>query len=227
MAVICGLSGVLAAAAWLIGYSLRTRARYAASLEVRARDLERERDARGARAVAEERVRIARDLHDLVSHNVAVMVVQAEAADVVWESDPGRAREALRAVTETGRAAMAELLAMLHAMRVGDDGDEPARTAQAGLEALPRTVDQVRAGGQRVELAIEGDLAAVPAPVGGSLLRVVQEGLTNVLRHSAAETAWVTVRATPTAVEATAPARRTVAGQASCRRTISAIQVGA
>ncbi|MFA4927346.1 MAG: sensor histidine kinase [Patulibacter sp.] len=191
--VMAGLSGLIAAAAWLVGFSLRTRAQYAASLEARARDLERERDARGARAVAEERVRIARDLHDLVSHNVAVMVVQAEAADVVWDADPIRAREALRAVSETGRSAMGELRAMLHAMRVGDDG-EPERRAQQGLDALPRIVEQVRASGQRVELTVEGDLTAAPATVGGSLLRVAQEGLTNVLRHAAAETAWVAVR---------------------------------
>lgn len=191
--VVSGLSALIAAAAWLVGYSLRTRAQHAAALEARARDLERERDARSARAVADERVRIARDLHDLVSHNVAVMVVQAEAADVVWEADPVRAREALRAVSETGRAAMGELRAMLHAMRVGDDG-EPERRAQQGLDALPRIVEQVRAGGQRIELTIEGDLTAVPATVGGSLLRVAQEALTNVLRHAAAETAWVAVR---------------------------------
>lgn len=193
--VTAGFSGLLAASAWLVGYSLRTRAQHAASLEARALDLERERDARGARAVADERVRIARDLHDLVSHNVAVMVVQAEAADVVWDADPSRAREALRAVSETGRAAMAELRTMLHAMRVGDDGGgEPERRAQRSLDGLPRVVEQVRASGQRVELTIEGDLTAVPATVGGSLLRVAQEALTNVLRHAAAETAWVAVR---------------------------------
>lgn len=192
--VMSGLSALIAAAAWLVGYSLRTRAQHAAALEARARDLERERDARSARAVADERVRIARDLHDLVSHNVAVMVVQAEAADVVWDADPARAREALRAVSETGRAAMGELRAMLHAMRVGDDGGEPERRAQQSLDALPRIVEQVRAGGQRIELTIEGDLTTVPATVGGSLLRVAQEALTNVLRHAAAETAWVAVR---------------------------------
>lgn len=194
--VMAGFSGLIAAAAWLVGYSLRTRAQHAAALEARARDLERERDARSARAVADERVRIARDLHDLVSHNVAVMVVQAEAADVVWDSDPSRSREALRAVSETGRAAMAELRTMLHAMRVGDGGDEPERRAQQSLDALPRVVEQVRASGQRVELTIEGDLSAVPATVGGALLRVAQEALTNVLRHAAAETAWVLVRVT-------------------------------
>ncbi len=203
VAVVGGLSLLIASAAWLVGYSLRTREQHARALEARARDLERERDARGARAVAEERVRIARDLHDLVSHNVAVMVVQAEAADVVWERDPDRAREALRAVSETGRAAMVELRTMLHAMRVGDGGDEPERRAQEGLDSLPRIVDQVRAGGQRVELTLEGDLGAVPATAAGSLLRVAQEGLTNVLRHASAETAWVAVRVTDDAVAVT------------------------
>lgn len=196
IAVLVAFSTLIVVAAWLVGYTLQSRAQYAAALEARARHLERERDARSARAVADERVRIARDLHDLVSHNVAVMVVQAEAADVVWDQDRERARSAVRAVSETGRSAMGELRAMLHAMRLGRDGDEPDRRAQEGLDALPRVVEQVRASGQRVELALDGDLAAVPATVGGSLLRIVQEALTNVLRHAAAAHARVAVSVT-------------------------------
>ncbi|MBF6620918.1 MAG: sensor histidine kinase [Patulibacter sp.] len=202
VAAMLGLSGLVAALAWLIGYSLRTRAQYAESLEARARDLERERDERSARAIVEERVRIARDLHDLVSHNVAVMVVQAEAADAVWDVDSERARSAVGAVAETGRSAMGELRAMLHAMRVGD-GAEPGLQAQQGLAALPRVVEQLEVAGQPTTVTVHGDLGAIPAPIDGSLLRIVQEALTNVLRHAAAASAHVMVRVDDDAVAVT------------------------
>lgn len=200
--VMSGVSGLIAAAAWLVGYSLRTRAQHAASLEARTRDLERERDERSARAIVEERVRIARDLHDLVSHNVAVMVVQAEGAAAVWDSDRERARGAVHAVAETGRAAMGELRTMLQAMRLGDAG-EASLSAQQGLAALPRLVEQLEAAGQPTTVTVDGDLTAIPAPVDGSLLRIAQEALTNVLRHASAGSAHVTVRVDETEIALT------------------------
>jgi signal transduction histidine kinase len=181
------LPGTAVLASWLIGYALFVRGRYAQALLDRARTLERERDTEAARAVAEERTRIARELHDVVSHNVSVMLVQASAADAVWEHDPARAREAVRAVQDTGRAAMGELRSMLRAMRSGDDEAAGAeRRAQEGLERLPALVEQVRATGLDARLAVHGDVAAVDSVVGVSLLRVAQEALTNALRHAEA-----------------------------------------
>lgn len=188
------MPAVSVVAAWLIGYALLVRRQYADALIERARRLEHERDVEADRAVAEERTRIARDLHDLVSHNVAVMVVQAGAADAIWDADPARAREALRAVEETGRSAMGELRVMLQAMRGRDDEVAGAeRQAQPGLVRLPAVLEQVRTAGIAVGLAVEGELDAVPPVVDLSLLRVVQEAITNVLRHARASAVEVSV----------------------------------
>ncbi|MGX6449489.1 sensor histidine kinase, partial [Patulibacter sp. S7RM1-6] len=187
--------GVTVLAAWLVGYALHVRGRYAEALLDRARTLEREREVEAARAVAEERARIARELHDVVSHNVAVMVVQASAADAVWEADPARAREAVRAVEVTGRTAMGELRSMLAAMRGREDEAAGAeRRATEGLVHLPAVVDRLRAAGVDARLEVEGDLGVLPPTVDVSLLRIAQEALTNVLRHAHATTATVAVR---------------------------------
>jgi signal transduction histidine kinase len=192
------LPGTAVLASWLIGYALFVRGRYAQALVDRARTLERERDTEAARAVAEERTRIARELHDVVSHNVSVMLVQASAADAVWEHDPARAREAVRAVQDTGRAAMGELRSMLRAMRGGDDEAEGAeRRAQEGLDRLPALVEQVRATGLDARLAVHGDLSGVDPAFGVSLLRVAQEALTNALRHAGARRVDVTLHVGP------------------------------
>lgn len=194
--VVLGVSmpAVSVVAAWLIGYALLVRRQYADALLERARQLEHERDIEADRAVAEERTRIARDLHDLVSHNVAVMVVQAAAADAVWDADPARAREALRAVEETGRSAMGELRVMLQTMRGRDDEAEGAeRQAQAGLARLPAVLEQVRAAGLGARLEVAGELGTIPPLVDLSLLRVAQEAITNVLRHASASAVEVAV----------------------------------
>lgn len=194
LALALALPGMASIAAWLVGYSLHTRRRYSDALLERALWLERERDAQSARAVAEERTRIARELHDVVSHNVAVMVVQASAADAVWETAPDRARNALRAVEETGRSAMHELRTMLQAMRGEDDEAAGAqRRAQQGLGRLGELVEHVRAAGLDVQLDVSGDLSRLGHAVDVSLLRVAQEALTNVLRHARATHAEVRV----------------------------------
>ncbi|WP_157251866.1 sensor histidine kinase [Patulibacter americanus] len=195
------LPGTAVLASWLIGYALFVRGRYAQALVDRARTLERERDTEAARAVAEERTRIARELHDVVSHNVSVMLVQASAADAVWEHDPARAREAVRAVQDTGRAAMGELRSMLRAMRGGDDEAAGAeRRAQESLDRLPALVEQVRATGLDARLAVHGDVSGVDPAVGVSLLRVAQEALTNALRHADARRVDVALDVGPDAV---------------------------
>ena len=128
------------AIAWVIGDNVRTRRAYLAELEARAARLEREREEKADRAVVEERARIARELHDVIAHNVSVMVVQAAAGEDVFDEDPGKARESLAAVASTGRAALTELRRLLGVIRAEDDRGEPAYTPQPGIEYLDELV---------------------------------------------------------------------------------------
>jgi signal transduction histidine kinase len=175
--------------AWLIGDSVGTRRRYVDALEERAERLERERAAEAARAVAEEQARIARELHDVIAHNVSVMVVQAAAANDVFVTRPDRAREALRAIERTGRSALDELRRLLG----GGPGDAPY-APQPGIEDLDGLFERVRAAGLRVVVAVEGEQRALPPAVELSAYRVVQEALTNTLKHAHATQADVRVR---------------------------------
>jgi signal transduction histidine kinase len=152
----------------------------------RARELEREERARSSAAA--ERARIARELHDVVTHNVSVMVVQAAAGNDVFESHPDRARDALRAVEDTGRRALGELRRLLD-VEAGD-GTLP----QPGLGRLDELVGQVRSAGLAVELHVEGTAFPLPEGVDLSAYRIVQEALTNTLRHAQASHATVHVR---------------------------------
>jgi signal transduction histidine kinase len=176
--------------AWLIGDSLRTRRSYVQALEERAERLEREREAEARRAVAEEQARIARELHDVVAHNVSVMVVQAAAANDVFETRPERAREAIRAIEATGRGALVELRRLLGSVRGGDAEYAP----QPGLDRIDELVDAVRAAGLEVELRIDGEQRPLPVAVELSAYRVVQEALTNVLKHARATRAEIALR---------------------------------
>jgi signal transduction histidine kinase len=178
-------------AAWVLGDNLRTRRAYYAALEERAARLERERDEQSQRAVAEEQARIARELHDVLAHNVSVMVVQAAAAGDVFDSHPARAREALRSIEQTGRAALQELRRLLGAVRTVDD--DPL-APQPGLKRLPELVDQVRRAGLEVELSVEGEQRPLASGVDLSAYRVVQEALTNTIKHAHASSADVRVR---------------------------------
>jgi signal transduction histidine kinase len=176
--------------AWLVGDSVRARRSYVGALEERADRLEREREAEAARAVAEEQARIGRELHDVIAHSVSVMVVQAAAADDVFDSRPDRAREALRNIERTGRGALEELRRVLGGVR-----GEPASFApQPGLGELDRLLDQVRAAGLRVVLSVEGAPRPVPQAVDLSAYRIVQEALTNTLKHAGAHQADVLIR---------------------------------
>jgi signal transduction histidine kinase len=180
------------AAAWLLGDNLRTRRAYLREVEDRAERLEREREADARRAAGEEQARIARELHDIITHNVSVMTVQAAAAGDVFETQPGRAREALDSIESSGREALTELRRLLGAVRTDDAPSE--LTPQPGLSRLDDLVEQVRAAGLDVELSIEGDPRELPVGVDLSAYRIVQEALTNVLRHASATNAVVTVR---------------------------------
>jgi signal transduction histidine kinase len=150
---------------------------------VRTRGDRRRGEAR--RAVAEERVRIARELHDVVAHNVSLMVVQAVAAHDVFDARPDQSREALGAIEASGRAALAELRRLLGTVRpdAAPDGHDP----QPGLAQLEALVASVRAAGLEVALRYEGEVVATSAGVDLSAYRIVQEALTNALRHARAE----------------------------------------
>jgi signal transduction histidine kinase len=190
---------VYSAAAWILGDNLRTRRAYLNELEARAARLEREREEEARRAVAEEQARIAREFHDVIAHSVAVMVVQAAAADDVFETNPARSREAIRAVTATGRQALEELRRLLAAVRPESPGDAP-QAPQPTLARLDDLVAQVRTTGLAVELVIAGEQRPLPAGIELTAYRIVQEALTNTLKHAHATRAVVTISSTPTAV---------------------------
>jgi len=190
------------AIAWVIGDNLRTRRAYLSELKARAARLEREREEKAERAVAEERARIARELHDVIAHNVSVMVVQAAAGEEVFDEDPERARESLSAVASTGRAALTELRRLLGVIRAeGDRGKEPAFAPQPGIEYVSELVRQVNDAGLPVELSVIGEPRALPEGVGLCAYRIVQEALTNTLKHADASGARVNVRYAADALE--------------------------
>ena len=173
--------------AWLLGDSLGTGRRYVHALEERAERLERERQAEARRAAAEEQARIARELHDVIAHSVSVMVVQAAAANDVFDAHPEQARGALQSIETAGREALAELRALLGVVRE-DYAPQP------GLARLDELVDRVRSAGLSVAVTIEGEPRPLPVGIELSAYRVVQEALTNTLKHAAASRADVELR---------------------------------
>jgi signal transduction histidine kinase len=185
---------ILFAAGWVAGDSIRTRRAYFAELEEKADRLEREREANVQRAAAEEQARISRELHDVIAHNVSVMTVQAAAARDVFEREPERAREALGSIESTGRAALTELRRLLGSIRTGDG---PDLTPQPGLDRLDDLVAQVRSAGLAVDVTVEGEPRRLPAAVDLSAYRIVQEALTNSLKHASAKRASVEIRFGP------------------------------
>jgi signal transduction histidine kinase len=192
----------LFAIAWVLGDNIRTRRAYLAELEARAARLEREREEQAERAVIEERTRIARELHDVIAHNVSVMVVQASAGEDLFDTDPQRARESLSAVASTGRAALTELRRLLGVIRA-EEGHEPAAAyaPQPGIEYLAELVAQIRETGLAVELSVLGEPRELPEGVGLCAYRIVQEALTNTLKHADASQAQVSVRYVSDALE--------------------------
>lgn len=169
--------------AWLIGQVSRASAERTAALRERAERLERERDIEARAAVAEERGRIAREMHDVVAHSLSVMVVQAEAAEAMLDADPERARRPIAAVQDTGREALGELRRMLGALRERADED-PALAPQPGLAGLDALVGHVREAGLPVTVTVRGEPRPLPPGVDLSAYRIVQEGLTNALKHA-------------------------------------------
>jgi signal transduction histidine kinase len=181
------------AGAWVLGDRARVQRALAAELSERAARLEREREGEARRAVAEERARIARELHDVVAHHVSMMVVQAEAGPVAVERDPARAAGAFEAIAATGRQALVEMRRLLGVLR-GDGGQAASLTPQPGLDEVASLVEQVGRTGLEVELVVEGTRAPLPAGVELSAYRIVQEALTNAVRHAGGGRALVLVR---------------------------------
>ena len=183
------ISTLLAVAvAWLSGENLRSRRVQVSVLQDRARRLEHERESQARQAVGEERLRIARELHDVVAHSMSVIAVQAGVANHVIDSRPELARQALATVETYTRSALVEMRRLLGVLR---QGDEPSAslTPAPGLSEVADLVEQFREAGLTVDLRLDGkpDLDGVPDGVDLSAYRIVQEGLTNVLRHGGPE----------------------------------------
>ncbi|HWU05082.1 MAG TPA: sensor histidine kinase [Streptomyces sp.] len=169
--------------AWVLGDSIRTRRAYFDQLEERAARLEREREAQSKVAVAAERARIARELHDVVAHNVSVMVVQADGAAYVMDSSPEQARQALETISGTGRQALAEMRRLLGVLRTGDSPESGEYVPQPDVEQIEELVGKVRETGLTVDFKIEGTPRPLPSGVELTAYRIVQEALTNTRKH--------------------------------------------
>jgi signal transduction histidine kinase len=177
---------------WLCGFVFASKREEAREAEERATRLELEREAQAREAVAEERARIARELHDVVGHSVSVMTVQASGVRRLLRPEQEREREALLVVEQTGREALAEMRRLVGVLRRPEEA--PALAPQPSLEHVGRLVEQARETGLPVELRIEGEATQLPAGLDMTAYRLVQEGLTNAIKHANATHAEVVVR---------------------------------
>jgi signal transduction histidine kinase len=185
---------------WLGGRLLRTRDERLSALAEHAERLEREREERARAAVAEERARIARELHDVVGHSISVMTIQAGAARLLIDgAEPERADEPLHAVEQTGRQTLVEMRRLLGIL--GDRTGAPVVEPQPGLRRLDHLVANVRRAGLPVDLVVDGPIAGLPPGVDLTAYRIVQEALTNALRYARGASARVQVRSSPESLE--------------------------
>ncbi|MGV4985395.1 sensor histidine kinase [Streptomyces sp. NPDC001709] len=169
--------------AWVLGDSMRTRRAYFAQLEERAARLEKEREAQSKVAVAAERARIARELHDVVAHNVSVMVVQADGAAYVLDTAPDQAKKALETISSTGRQALAEMRRLLGVLRTGEHQEGGEYVPQPDVEQIDELIEQCRSSGLPVDFKVEGTPRPLPSGVELTAYRIVQEALTNTRKH--------------------------------------------
>jgi signal transduction histidine kinase len=179
---------------------LRARADYINGLRERAERLERERELLAQQAVGEERVRIARELHDVVAHNVSLMVVQAQALAATGPA--ADQDEVLQRVAGLGRDALSEMHRMLGVLRL-HNGGAPALEPQPGVRDLPTLVQRTRQAGLATTLTVDGEPRELPAAIDLSAYRIAQEALTNVIRHAHAGQAAITIAYSPEALEVT------------------------
>jgi signal transduction histidine kinase len=180
-----GYVGMVFVTAYALGADARARRARIAGLEERARRLEEER----AAAADRERTRIARDMHDIVTHAVGLMVVQAEAGPLVVRTAPDQAEAAFEAIAGTGREAIVQLRRIVGALRSGEGGADLA--PQPGIDGVPDLVERARRAGLGATLTVAGTARPVPADVDIAAYRIVQESLTNTLRHAGARTVAV------------------------------------
>jgi signal transduction histidine kinase len=177
-----------------VGYIGRVRRDY---LEERAARIEREREEETRRGVARGRARIARELHDVIAHSVGLMTVQAGAANLVFGTNPDAALSSISSIERTGRQALGELRRLLGVLRTEGDEDREL-TPQPGLDSLDELVAEVEEAGVEVAVTVEGDLEDLPTALGLSAYRILQEGLTNVVKHAGRQArSEVVVRRTP------------------------------
>jgi signal transduction histidine kinase len=187
--------------AWIVGFALGGRLRETDETRRLAEQAELEREDQARLAVAEERARIARELHDVVGHSVSVMTVQASAVRRLLEPDQDKEREALLVVEQTGREALAEMRRMVGVLRRPDEA--PALAPQPSLEHIEKLVSHTRETGLPVELRVEGTPVELPGGIDTTAYRVVQEALTNAVKHARATKAEVVVRYRNSTVELT------------------------
>ena len=182
------------AAAWIFGALLRERRAYTQVLEQRMQELEREREEKAALAAEAERTRIARELHDVLTHSVSVMVIQAQAAQAA-AGDAEQVAGALTRIETVGKESLVELRRLLQRLRTDDD--TPLHAPTPGLAQLDELLGEVRAAGLDVSLALDGEARPLPASVDLSAYRIVQEALTNTLRHAGNVATQIVLRYRP------------------------------
>ncbi len=185
-------SSIVFAIAWTIAFLVGRKFHEADEARERAIQAEREREMRARVAVSDERARIARELHDVVGHSVSVMTVQASAARRLLRPHQEKEREALLVVEQTGREALAEMRRVVGVLRRPEES--PALAPQPTLDQIERLVENTREAGLPVDLRIEGEPVQLPAGLDLTAYRLVQEGLTNTLKHARAQRAEVVVR---------------------------------
>ena len=185
-------TALLVGGPWLVGRIVAARGELAMELRDKADRLEREQEKQAQLAVAHERARIARELHDVVAHNVSVMVVQAAAARRMIDHDASKAKEALGSVEQTGRSALKEMRRMVGML--GQADEELALAPQPSVDELDWLIERAREAGLEVDLTIEGEKKRLESGVDLSAFRIVQEALTNTLKHAGPARAHVTLR---------------------------------
>jgi signal transduction histidine kinase len=206
--------------AWLAGWTLRRRRAQWAELHARAERLEREREEEARRAVTEERLRIARELHDVIAHSMSVIAVQSAVGNHVIDSQPAEARQALAAIEATSRSALTEMRRLLGVLR--QEGEpRGSLTPAPGLADLATLVSQVQDAGLKVWINVDGQRGPVPPGIDLSAYRIVQEALTNVIKHSGSSSANVTISYRPDSVtvEVTDPGAEAPAARVPAQRT--------